>query len=711
MEGDAIGGTMNLVMKDAPSSFVFTANASGGYSTLFSQRPFTAFYHGGINQKSPAERNGNGYSATAADFPLSNLHYYNINNPINSTAGGTIGDRFLNKKLGVIVSAAYQNFYRGSNSNFILPDAQPNAVLPSSPNYAAHPQQLSMSDILDRQYSTQTDRVAINNKIDYVFNSRNKISLYNFYVHQNEYQTRHTNDTTLGVNSSATSYTMSYENRSTWTIQDIYNSTLQGEHTLSDKVKLNWTGAYSDAQKKVPDQAWNSFDGLVQYNGGKVLSSDSTGGAMSRVWQRNKDRDLSGYANLAYTPHIFGRDVEFQGGGMYRDKHRDAYYNKYDLVTSLPANQVVHSLDSIPFYFSKASNSQGNNTAINYDTYTVTEQISAGFLQAKFMLTNALQVLGGVRVENTNQHYVTDMPFNSDQGYGTIHYTDVLPSLHLKYALTDQQNLRLSYFKSISRPGFGEIIPYSYPGEFYTEIGNPNLKHTRADNLDLRYEWFPGLADQILLGVFYKNLQNPIEYFVTGNGLPSALFIQPQNVSKATNYGLEAVVTKYFGKFGISANYTYTHSKVTTNKLLYHYVGNTIKTDTVSQSRPLQGQADNIGNISLIYKDPKIGLDIQIALAYTGDRIAQVEPYYEEDIWQKAYAQLDFSGEKRIARRFYFFAKINNLTNAPNKLYIKFPHAQVAEQPLPYQAGNNNNTIVERDYYNVSFLGGIRFKF
>jgi outer membrane receptor protein involved in Fe transport len=163
--------------------------------------------------------------------------------------------------------------------------------------------------------------------------------------------------------------------------------------------------------------------------------------------------------------------------------------------------------------------------------------------------------------------------------------------------------------------------------------------------------------------------------------------------------------------FGVSLNYTYTHSRVTTPKLLYHYVGSSIHTDTVSQTRPLQGQANNIGNVSFLYKNPKLGLDLQIAFSYTGDRISQVQPYYEEDLWDKAYTQLDFSGEKRITKRLYFFAKVNNLTDAPHQVYIKYPHGLVQEQPLPFQGSNANITIVQRDYYRINFLAGFRFKF
>ena len=712
LEGDAIGGTMNLVMKQAPTDFLLSANIAGGYSTLFSDRPFSAFDHTGVNVKSPAELNGNTYAATTANFPLSELHYHNLSSPINGTAGITIGDRFIQKKLGILISAAYQNFYRGSNSQFLIPSAQPNAVLPNAPGYATNPQQPAFTDAFDRSYSTQTNRFAINNSIDFVFNNRNKLTLYNLYVHQNEYETRYTPDSTVGTNSSANFTDVDFQNRSTWTIQNIFSSTLRGDHVLGRRVKLDWTGAYSDASKNVPDQAWYDFNGNVSINGaGKATSIDSTtyGMSMNRLWRRNSDKDWQGLANLTFTPRIADRDVEFMIGGLYHSKTRDAYYNYYVLNPSYSTVEPFHSIDAIPFTFTTQGGGTGAQTAINYNTYTAHEKIGSGYIQAKFNLTHALQAVGGVRVENTRQDYTTAEPPNSDEGYGAIHYTDVLPSANLKYALDDKQNLRLSYFKSISRPSFADIEPYHYIGEFYDEIGNPLIKHTRADNLDLRYELFPGITDQFLLGAFYKDLQNPIEYFITRNGGPSALFIQPQNVTKATNYGLEAVASKFFGMFGVSANYTYTHSKVTTPKLLYHYVGSSIQTDTVYQSRPLQGQADNIGNIALLFKSPRSGTNLQIALTYTGERIAQVSPYYNFDLWQKAYVQLDFSGEQRITRRLFFYVKVNNLTDASSQLFIKFPNGQEYGPQLPYQQ-KTSQTNVERNYYKMSFLGGFRFK-
>jgi len=206
---------------------------------------------------------------------------------------------------------------------------------------------------------------------------------------------------------------------------------------------------------------------------------------------------------------IFDNEVEFRTGGLYRYKTRDNYDNEYDLQTTSQANTPFTGIGNVPLYFQTPGQATGAVNAQSANDYTAHEKVGAGYLQAKFMVLERLQVLGGVRVENTQQDYNTALPLTSTVGsMGTIQYTDVLPSVHLKYSLPGQQALRLSYFKSISRPGFGDLIPITdNSNEQFTFQGNPYLKHVRADNLDLRYELFPGLADQILVGAFYKRLQ------------------------------------------------------------------------------------------------------------------------------------------------------------------------------------------------------------
>jgi hypothetical protein len=717
MEGDAIGGTMNLVMKNAPEHFLLTANASAGYSTIFSERPFTAFIHSGINKQSPAEIRGNNYEAQPGDFSTNNLNYYNRPHPVNSTYGLTVGDRFAGGKLGIILSGSYQSLFKGTISDRLVPDAQPQV----SPG----PNALNPSDSYVRQFNVQTQRFGLQNKIDYVFNSRNKLSLFNMYVHQDSYETRFTPDSaTAGLNSTATATTISPEYRSTWQIQNIYNATLQGDHQLSNRVSINWTGAYSIAKQQLPDQAtykWNEF--VVRDAKGNIDSisntiPNGTSNVVTHRWEHNSDQDLAGYGNLTYKPTIFHHDVEFTTGGLYRYKTRTNYNNEYDMQANVSSKSVpITYVWALPLYFQTPADGQGTTSAVNLDDYTAHEKVAAGYLQAKFMVLKSLQVLGGVRVENTQFDYLANLPLTANDRSFTIHYTDVLPSVHFKYNITGNQAIRLSYFKSIARPEFHDLVPFlDNSNDEFPFHGTDTLKHTRADNLDLRWELFPKLADQILVGVFYKKLEDPIEYFATNEDGPSTIHIIPKNSKAVTNFGAEAVFTKFFGKFGINANYTYTHSRVTTTKLVVEQTQTAgIQTIGQDQTRPLQGQADHIGNLSLIYKDQKIGLDVQLAFSYTGTRIAEVSPYYGLDIWAKPFETLDLSLEKKITRHIVFFGKINNLTDAPNKEYIKYPYKTVnANLPsgytVPFQDAGSNYTVAQKDYYRLSFLAGFRFK-
>lgn len=696
MEGDAIGGTMNLVMKSAPDHLVLDVDAAAGYSFLFSGRPFTAFDHSGINVRSPAEVQGNSYTATYKDFTTSNLDYHHLSAPVNTQFGITAGDRLLNNKLGILVSVSRQDFYRGSNSTYLAPNPQP---LPGNlPFY---------SDALARQYSTQTTRTGINNKIDYIFNDKNKISLYNFYLHQREYETRFTADTVLGIQSAGGVTEVNDEYRSTTVGQNMYNGALKGEHQLTDAFRLTWTGAYSIAKRSAPDQAsYQEENDLYANSAGVVNQIDSTALSMERRWRHNTDRDLSGYLDMVYDTRIAHRDVEFSFGSMYRHKTRTNYDNDYKLVPSpLGVKQPFTTIDNARFGFLNAEDGTGSFNTVSLNDYTATENIQAEYIQAKFNPFGRLQLLGGIRAEHTWDNYNTTAGVTVNGRSGTISYWDVLPDIHLKYALDERQNIRLSYYAALSRPAFGDLVPTNVPGDYYNVAGNANLRHTTANNFDARYELFPGGADQLLIGAFYKNIQNPIEYFIE-SGSGSSQIIQPQNTSQATNYGLEAVATKYFGVFGISANYTYTHSRVTTGKLYYNADATT---SIVQQTRPLQGQADNVGNISLLYKSVKLGLNMQLAFVYTGEMIAQVSPYYNLDYWQRANGQLDFSFEKRILGHFAIYGKVNNLTNTAHQLVLKYPH-QVNQQQLPDQ-NVNKQTLVQRDIYKTSFLAGFRYQF
>ncbi|CCH55139.1 TonB-dependent receptor plug [Fibrisoma limi BUZ 3] len=694
MEGDAVGGAVNMVMKDAPDSPSIVANLSTGYSELFFDRDFMRFQTGQVSKQSPYELFGSQYNATANDFSKATSTYTNSRPAPNLLGGLSIGNRFFNRKLGVIVAGSYQNTYRGSNSLFF--DFETVDTLRG----------VTLTEQNERLYSEQQTRYGIHAKLDYRLSPRHKLQWYNAFMSLTNAQVRDTKSTQLtigGYDLELGNATLGYSTRSRLTKQQIYTSTLQGEHKLQDNLRLQWSAVYSEATNDVPDNTTIPLLGERKNN----VETRTTVGNATRRWEHNSDRDLAGYLNLTYTTSIAGVAVDWMAGGLYRDKQRANFYNNYQLrPTNLLARYGVDFTNYADIAWTVINPRGAVATALTYDA---SEVIKAGYLQVKTQ-TQRTEIVGGVRVENTDQGYAMRFQIGEDRPTGKQLYTDVLPSLHVRYIPQERTNLRASYFRSINRPGFFEIVPYRIVQEEYQERGNPDLKRAIADNIDLRYEFFPRPSEQFMVGAFYKRLQNPIEYTLQRDAIRGQdTYYSPGNFGNANNYGLEVDFIKYLNVLGIKANYTYTHSRITTakSKRIRNQTGD-LETITVNQTRPLYGQSAHVANLSLLYKNTESGWDGQLALNYTGDRINTVSQFVDNDLWQKGFVQMDASVEKTFGKGFSFFAKANNLLNTPLEVYIK--NTSPKNEGIPFQS-EPGQTLVRRDYYQRSYLLGLRYRF
>lgn len=695
LEGDAIGGVVNMVMKDAPNQLEIKGNLAGGYNELFMNRDFTSFNVSQIQQLSPYELNGNTYSATAKDFPKGTLTLQ-TKKPIPNLVGGfSIGNRFLQNRLGVILAGSFQNTYRGSNSKFY-----------SSTVYDTE-KTSRITSLAERQYSERQERLGLHAKIDFRLNENNKIQWYNAYMNLLNEQLRDTKTTEYssgGYDPEKGNAGLTFGIRSRVTQQQIFNSTLQGTHQLAEKLKFNWSAVYSTASNQTPDNTSFSVLGKREnFVETKIYPQQS-----SRRWEHNDDRDLATYLNLTYLSAWKTNPLEISTGVLYRDKQRSNFYNNYILQpTNLLAvyGKDFNSYDEVNF---TVQNPRGTvASALNYDA---TEKIAAGYVMAK-LNTKATQIIGGMRVEHTDQGYQMLFPLGELRPSGNQVYTDFLPSLNIKHSLNDAQNLRTSYFRSINRPGFFEIVPGKVVNEEFQERGNPDLQRAIADNIDLRYEYFPNPTDQVMAGIFYKAIKNPIEYTLQVDETRGQdVFYTPGNFGNANNYGFELDAIKYFKNFGIKANYTYTNSSITTKKNIRvrDSAGN-LSSISVNQTRPLYGQSEHIGNFSLLYKNNKTGWDAQLAASYTGERINTVSQFLDNDLWQEAFIQMDFSVEKKLSDRWVIFAKANNLLNTPMRVFIK--NTNPVNNNIPDQANSNGKTLIREDFYQRSYLIGIKFKY
>lgn len=688
MEGDAIGGSVNMVMKDAPEREMFKVLGSLGYNKIFIDQKFINFSKKDIQQKSLNERNGLSYKAKAEDFSRTNLDFKNITPLPNAVIGVVYGGRFMHHKLGLMLAENFQNQYYGSNS--IFNQAAPDVHANGTPTY---------SNYSNRTFSTQQLNEGLTAHLDYAFNDRNKFAITNITLYSTLAQSRVITDTAiLGGNGGRTipgTGPVSTDYTSVTSRQFLENIKLEGKHVLSSHFLFDWSGVFSYAAKRTPDFADLAIDKTINAvpstgnsNGPYTFNSTPTYfDDISRIWQHNEDQDYDGMANLSYRTR-FGNEgsLELKAGGLYRHKTRFNKQDAYDLKPTTSSSGIkqeytgIYSSQWIPYDSSGTYEYDVNN-------YKLFENITAGYGEGKISF-HALDIIGGVRVEKTQQGF--NLTVYSTTGINGVNknYTDILPSIDLKYKLNTITNIRLAYYKAISRPNYYDLVPtVTKSVTTATAIeGNPYLEHTTSDNFDIRYELYPREDEQIFAGVFYKKLVNPIEF-----EYKDGIIYHPVNSKDATDYGAELAFTRYFGNFGVTGNYTYLHSRTASAKSYYDLSTGAYNKDTL-QKRALQGQTDHTLNLSLMYRNKKKSLFAELAFQYVGRSIGQVYPIFGYDYFQQPQSNLAFSAEKGLRNRhFTVFSKFNNLLNTPNKNTI-------------------NGLLLTREITKFNFSFGLRYE-
>lgn len=704
MEGDAAGGVVDMVMKDAPSHFQIQANAAVGTSDYFwkDSRDYLTSNRSDYTHKAPYEVNGPEYKAATSDFSNGPTQISRHSMPAPNFVGGlSIGNRFWKDRIGVMLAGSIQNTFRGTERTY------------NSVKMASGEQSMYISSLQHRYYSIHDLTAGVHAKVDLQLEN-NKLEWYNMYVCTNSKSVRYNNSVNTEYISSD-SYTQDDETRSLSQTQSIFATHLKGTHHLTKDFTADWAGIFSQAKAEDPDRVYLSLTNTIQsadgvdgslWSGNKNILKTLPKN-MERRFQHNTDKDWAGYINLAYNSQL-GNDINalWKAGAQYRRKERGNRYYSYIFNPS----DISQKLDGNGFdqfaaidWTCKTPYSQASQ--LNYDSK---EHIGAAYIMTT-LKSRWGELNAGVRAEHTNQIYTMLQKFRNMGQVGEQSYWDWLPSASIKWTPTKKMNVRLSYYRSINRPGFYEIVPYQIMGEEYQEKGNPNLKRARIDNVDLRWEWFPSATEQVLAGVFYKYLQDPIEQvFVAADGKLGSgadAYYMPDNLGNAKNYGFEIDVVKYIRHFGIKANYTYTHSTITTTKREYKEGSAEYKTG-VTQTRPLVNQAPHTANLSLLYKDTNYGWNAQLAASYTGTKLALVSPFKDADQWDMAMFGLDFSMEKKFPCGVSVFLKANNLLDAKRERYLK----TVNQSNLEYEGQRSDKTIVGTYKYGRTFLIGVRVK-
>ncbi|MFZ5979167.1 MAG: TonB-dependent receptor domain-containing protein [Candidatus Zixiibacteriota bacterium] len=302
--------------------------------------------------------------------------------------------------------------------------------------------------------------------------------------------------------------------------------------------------------------------------------------------------------------------------------------------------------------------------------YSGRQNIYAGYGMLDIPLLRDLKLVGGVRYESTMMDI--EQTLVEDSTGEEINEGDWLPSLNLIYKLTENMNFRASYGRTLARPTLREIAPWSSE-DFVggrTLIGNPDLKMTKINNYDFRWEYYSRPGEILAVSLFYKKLENPIEIAI----LNINDNVMPKNVDNGKLYGAEFEVrerldqiTSLLRNFQLGANLTLVHSEVDIDeKELIQLEASGFYDFT----RPLTGQSPYVINFDLTFDNYRTGTRATLLYNIFGKRLAYNAEAATPDIYERPRKVLDFTLSQQMFGNMKLKFAVMNIFNDE----VKFSH-------------------------------------
>ena len=611
-DADGLGGTVNLVLKDAPEGFRLSLNGETGYHSQ-------------------------------------------INNIGRYKGGLTLSNRFFKSRLGMILAASYDRTDR-SNDTF---SASYNTVGDEpTPGYGfLFPDATKIS--LESNLEVRT-RYNVNLNFDLDLGNGNKIKFSNIF--SDLLRDRDQREKTFNFGSSRMAYTQTESDASTANLSNvlqgdfnILGSTLSfGAGHSSTWVRTPWSNAIEFWMDNPYTTNISDLENLPPYDAiapeYRVPESEMDrwylySGRNSGL--NTNERELSGWLDWKL-PFKFGNIINgyLKIGGKYRQKDRGnvsiADYRRFDLsddyreaLSNMPDltlsrdGMTIGIADFIdPTYVNKGRFLRGIypncdfSFALNkemmktfYETnqdmyyrllsetvksdYTGHEEIYAGYIMAELNFGKWVTFIPGVRYDYTYMKYtgysgnaISDNETNEQQ-FDYESTTDNnsfgywLPQIHLKIMPTEWMDIRLAYTETLSRPDYDLLAPRTliYPNKPAVTWSRTNLSPARSHNYDLTISLYPNNWGLFTISPFFKDIENFIytrtaqilagtqtdaSNFDVDQTLNGATITYPlNNPADATIFGIEVDAQIQFHNFNnflkglvLSANFTWMNSSM-----------------------------------------------------------------------------------------------------------------------------------------------------
>ena len=317
------------------------------------------------------------------------------------------------------------------------------------------------------------------------------------------------------------------------------------------------------------------------------------------------------------------------------------------------------------------------------ETWDATEDVSA-FYGMVDMKMGKINFIGGARMEQTSTEYnswagsvedAEDGELGIDESLAEFftaqkvskEYTDVLPMAHVRYAVNDRTLIRGAYTETIARADFAALVPFIATDGDDAEAGNPELESAHSKNIDLMLEYYPKGLGIFSFGYFSKAIDNYIYTAVLKDATIRDGAKVYDEVVMPVN-GDEATLSGW--EMNIVKNLDFLPGPLSNLSLYFNYTSTDSEADygDARAKSTFPGQAPSTGNLSFAYETSK--LTARFSQSIADQYLVEVGEDEDEDIYYDPANRLDFSLSFNINNNLTVFADVLNITNVPHVYFM-----------------------------------------
>lgn len=439
-----------------------------------------------------------------------------------------------------------------------------------------------------------------------------------------------------------------YEERS------MFSNQIRGRHNLPwlYDISVDWQYTDAKAERDAPGEIEYRYVNELQADGAYTSFLRRNQNAVNYSFGKMEDDTENGSWN-AKLPFTLGKaEMVLNGGYSYFERQRESETNLFNFST------VGYSLEQLSQKFSEifsdesilntANGFQISNVTTQADDYIAAQMIDAAYVGMEMNYDYLYRLNFGVRYEDFRQ---ISVPLNADgEVSGNIEEFPLqedgfYPSMSFTWFVSEELQARFGYSSTVVRPDLREVTPVLFidPLTDFKVTGFSGLQSTDVSSYDARLEWYYDESNYSV-GVFYKDLENPIES-IELSGSDGNLLMSFRNADSGEVYGVEAEFLQqlnmfegesynWLDNFFVAGNFTYSESEIT----IQQFAG----TNLTNLKRPLNGHSKHVVNFQLGFDSDNDEHNATLTYNVFGKRIAFAGVNDKDDAYEQPFNSLDF---------------------------------------------------------------------